>query len=362
MSSDTGATGLLTNKLSNLKHSSILLPFYFQILDLVENHTTLSKEDFHGLVDGKSIEERQKQLKKSRKRERKSRDKFVPEEIQKPKTVMHLFRQEYRQQCKDNNTSFENNKFLEAWANIPSSERKRLEKQHQLEVEAYNKEFERQKKNAIQSGDFLPDEPKKGKNAYMIFKEYCRQNMPKYFNKKELKEIKSIKNPQLMKLFGKKWNEIKDTNNEERIKFELLSKKDKHRYLVEKHNRSEFIIKRQIEKALREGDTEKVNVLNEKLQELQDEAPGTFNEENALKLINNIISKEQTESQTHNKSNSDDSDEEEEKPKQKAKTTKSKATRGRKKKEPEPEPEPESESEKEVDNDSDSDYTEVESD
>ena len=361
MSSDTGATGLLTNKLSNLKNSTVLLPFYFQILDLVENHTTLSKEDFHALVDGKSIEEREKQLKKYRKRERRVRDKFVPENIQKPKTIMELFRQEYRQQCKDNNTAYDNDNFREAWSNIPSSERKRLEKQHEEELESYNKEYERQKKNAIQSGDFLPDEPKKGKNAYMIFKEYCRQNMSKYFDKKERNEIKSYKNSQLMKLFGQKWNEIKETNNEERIKFELLSKKDKHRYLVEKHERSEFIIKRQIEKALRDGDTEKVNILNEKLQELKDEAPEKFNEANTLKLINNSISKQQTDTQSHEQL---DNDEEEEKPEQKAKTTKPKATRGRKKKEPEPEPEPESDhdSESDVNDDSDSDYSEVESD
>jgi hypothetical protein len=346
------ASGSLTTKLDNSKNAKILVPFYFNILDIISENYNIDRLELAAFLDGKSIEDRMKQLKKLRKRDKKDNEKFQADGLDKPKSPMELYRLEYRKNCQENNIEYKNDSFRDSWRNLPESEKSKFIKENEKLKSKYEKEFERQKKDAINRGEFLPDEPKRPLNAYMIFKGDCSSNIKKFLTKTEQKIYSSLANKDRIKFISGKWKDMCENDTEKRLSYELLSLKDKHRYELESYERHIFIIKRQIDKALREDstNTNSVSELNEKLEHLQANPPIDFSESSALEEIRVKLDKEKgTSAKSAKESNTTESSS-----KTKSKTTTKRSTK--KKKEPEPEPEPESDNnESESDSGSDSD-------
>ena len=339
------ASGSLTTKLDNKKNGKVLIPFYFNILDVISDNYNIDRNELASFLDGKSIEDRMKQLKKLRKRDKKDNEKFHAEGLEKPKSPMELYRLEYRKNCQENNIEYKNDSFRDSWRNLPETEKSRFVKENEKLKSKYEKEFERQKKEAINRGEFLPDEPKRPLNAYMIFKGDCGSNIKKFLSKNEQKQYASLSNKERIKFISTKWKDMCENDTEKRLSYELLSMKDKHRYELEAYERHIFIIKRQIDKALREDSTNTncVSELNEKLEHLQSNPPLDFSESTALEEIrvkldkeNGSTSKSDTDSKTTKSS---------------SKSSKKSTTKKSSKKKPEPEPEPEPESEYESEHD-----------
>ena len=214
------------------------------------------------LFDELNIQDReveiQKDEKKKRKREKKSVSVFKSKTMKKPQ-VQNIARQEYRKQCEEKRTPYNESEFNAWYSTLPDSEMTKYKKELTKQMSEYTKNLEAEKQQAIENGDFEIEDVPKALGAYQIFfKEYHSSN--KFDESKYKDELSKLDSKQHHKfILSKKaaeissmWSKIK--NDESKLsKYNKLAEIENKKYEYNVYQRNIRVLNIQINKCKREG-------------------------------------------------------------------------------------------------------------
>ena len=179
---------------------------------------------------GESYESLEELIKKSNKKEKTMKAKFVPTDIEKPSKPIDIFGKKFSEESKEKGVKFgkENNYLVcrkAAWDKLTEKEQNKYVKQAEKLLEEYNTEFARQKAEAIENGDFPEDKLKGPCTAYFLFLADVRPKLTEQFKND------SDKNTKITKEGGKLWKALSD---EEKEKYTEAYRKSKAEYDIKK--------------------------------------------------------------------------------------------------------------------------------
>ena len=212
--------------------------------------------------DNKTIDERKQSnedaKRKERKREKKSVTVFKSKTLKKPQ-VQNIARQEYRKQCEEKRTPYNESEFNAWYSALPDSEMTKYKKELTKQMSEYTKNLEIEKQQAIENGDFEIEDVPKALGAYQIFfKEYHSSN--KFDESKYEGELSKLDSKQHHKfILSKKaaeissmWSKIK--NDESKLsKYNKLAEIENKKYEYNVYQRNIRVLNIQINKCKREG-------------------------------------------------------------------------------------------------------------
>jgi hypothetical protein len=206
--------------------------------------------------DNKTINERKQSnedaKRKERKREKKSVTVFKSKTLKKPQ-VQNIARQEYRKQCEEKRTPYNESEFNAWYSTLPDSEMTKYKKELTKQMSEYTKNLEAEKQQAIENGDFEIEDVPKALGAYQIFfKEYHSSNykdeLSKLDSKQHHKFILSKKAAEISSM----WSKIK--NDESKLsKYNKLAEIENKKYEYNVYQRNIRVLNIQINKCKREG-------------------------------------------------------------------------------------------------------------
>jgi hypothetical protein len=175
---------------------------------------------------GESRDVLDKLIKQSNKREKKKETLFVPKDLKKPSNASILFGKDYKKQCDSKGVKFNQKDKIEAWKKLSDKEKAKYQKQVEEAMKVYEAEYAKQRSEAIKSGEFPEDKPKKPNSSYFLFMAEMR---PKLIEKyKDLKDKKEA-NQKVMTESAEMWNALAP---EKKVKYENEYKKAKVEYDV----------------------------------------------------------------------------------------------------------------------------------
>lgn len=180
---------------------------------------------------GESLESLEELIKKSNKKEKTKKAKFVPTDIEKPKKAIDIFGEKFSTDSKEKGVKFgKDNNYLvcrkAAWDKLAEKEQNKYVKQAEKLLEEYNTEFARQKEEAIENGEFPEDKLKGPCSAYILFLADVRPKLNEQF-----KDVTEKKNNKITKEGAKLWNAL---STEEKEKYKSAYKKSKDEYDIKK--------------------------------------------------------------------------------------------------------------------------------
>lgn len=229
---------------------------------LNQNVNNFDIDEVWKLFDELNIKDReveiQKDEKKRRKREKKSVAVFKSKTMKKPQ-VQNIARQEYRKQCEEKRTPYNESEFNAWYSALPDSEMTKYKKELTKQMAEYTKNLEVEKQQAIENGDFeIEDVPKPLGTYQIFFKEYHSSN--KFNESKYEEELSKLDNKDRHKfILSKKaaeissmWSKIK--NDESKLsKYTALEKIELDKYNYNVYQRNIRVLNIQIKKCKREG-------------------------------------------------------------------------------------------------------------
>ena len=247
--------------------------------------------------DNKTIDERKQSnedaKRKERKREKKSVTVFKSKTLKKPQ-VQNIARQEYRKQCEEKRTPYNESEFNAWYSALPDSEMTKYKKELNKQMSEYTKNLENEKQQAIENGDFEIEDVPKALGPYQIFfKEYHSSNQ--FDESKYKKELSKLDSKQHHKFILTKkaaeissiWKEIKNDDTK-LAKYNKLAEIENKKYEYNVYQRNIRVLNIQIKKCKREGTdysqytTELENLISNPVEEPKNE------------VVSNILNKDKT--------------------------------------------------------------------
>ena len=189
-----------------------------------------------------SMEEMKKTIKASVKRETRKKAKFeVDEKVlpKPPRSGSDIFNKELTAKSKTTGTTLSLKVRQEQWTNLPQVEKDKYVKMCEDAKAHYAAEYEKLRQQAIASGDFPSDAPKKPMTTYFLFRAHMlNQLKPKYvlsdkqekLSDDEKKKLRRENNNALNAEIKKRWESAKSSSDELYVKFEEQSTKSAVEY------------------------------------------------------------------------------------------------------------------------------------
>lgn len=118
---------------------------------------------------GKTTEELESLIKLQNKREKKVKDKFIPENLSKPKSAYNLYCKYYAAQCKEKEIKFTLNNASLTWKTLSDKEKDKFNKDAEAQKKDYVNNYKTLKVEAVKNGSLAEDKPKGPLTAFFRF-------------------------------------------------------------------------------------------------------------------------------------------------------------------------------------------------
>lgn len=210
------------------------------------------KEIWQTVFDDHTWEEREALIKNSKKRETKKDAKFAPKNLNMPKNVLNLYREEYRVMCTSSGKEYKNAEFDVAFKALGEADKARLSAKHKTEMEVYKRAEAEQLSQAIQAGEFPEPKPKGFLTEYMVFGGECRKPGNVYLTADESARFATISIKEQSGILSEAFKRCKE-NAELMRTIKAIAVADKERYVKDLHAWKIRALERQITKLTREG-------------------------------------------------------------------------------------------------------------
>jgi len=201
--------------------------FFLEFLDALSKEFDVPNDEIMNYFFGEPRDVLEKSIRKANKREKKDKAKFTPKDLKKPATANILFQKYFKAECNKTGTKFDLKTCSTAYKALSDKERAKYIAEAQRLKEEYAIAYEQQKVEAINSGDFPADKPKKPLSAYFRYLNYIR---PQLQDKYADTEDRKLANSLIIKDAGEMWKALTDKQKE---KYEAAYQKDKEQYKIE---------------------------------------------------------------------------------------------------------------------------------
>jgi hypothetical protein len=228
--------------------------YYMECLSKVAQATSgfPYKEIWQSVFDDHTWEEREAQIRNSKKRETKKEAKFAPKNLVTPKNVLNLYRDEYRTMCTSTGKEYKNAEFDIAFKALGEADKARLSAKHKTELETYKRAEAEQLALAIQAGEYPEPKPKGFLTEYMVFGGECRKPGNIYLTADESARFATLSIKDQSGILSDAFKRYKE-NAELMRPIKAIAVADKERYVKELHAWKIRALERQITKLTREG-------------------------------------------------------------------------------------------------------------
>jgi len=179
---------------------------------------------FNNLIWGNTMEELDTVIKTQNKREKKSKSKFTPVGLNKPKSAYDLYCKDFAIQCKEKNEKYKMTNAGSAWSSLSDKDKKPYIENADMEKQIYNTKFEELKEAAINNGELATEKPKGPPTAFF---NYLSDNRAAIKEKLIAKGDTERLNIKITTEAGKMWANVSDKDKEPYI-FIYREKKIKH--------------------------------------------------------------------------------------------------------------------------------------
>lgn len=206
---------------TNLKEGK----FFLELLDaLGARFDGMPVEEILSTFWGEPRDVLEKLIKKANKREKKADAKFTPEGLKKPSNANILFQRDFKAKCEKNNTKFDLKSSAEAYKKLTDKERAKYTKEAERLKAEYKAEYDRLRAEAIRSGAFPEDKPKKPMTAYFRYLQEVRAELQaKYADEEDRKAV----NGKVAKDSAEMWKALSE---KEKDKYESAYRQEKEQY------------------------------------------------------------------------------------------------------------------------------------
>jgi len=205
--------------------------FYKEILNNLEPIMDNDGIDaFNNLIWGNTMEELEIVIKMQNKREKKSKSKFTPAGLDKPKSAYNLYCKYFAGQCKEKKEKFELKNASKAWTELSDKVKKPYMESAEMEKQEYNTKFEELKEIAINNGELATEKPKGPPTAFF---NYLSDNRTAIKEKLIANGDTERLNIKITTEAGKMWADVSDKDKEPYI-FIYREKKVKYTEELEK--------------------------------------------------------------------------------------------------------------------------------
>ena len=176
---------------------------------------------------GKSEQELDDLIKLQNKREKKVKEKFTPDNLNKAKNAYNLYCTHYASICAEKEEKFTLSNASTSWKNLGDKEKEKFNKEALKQKEEYDAKYKSMKLEAIKNGSLSADKPKGPITAFFRYLDENRENI-------EAKLVKAGEteklNTKITSEAGKLWKELSDkakepyekAYNEEKEKYKVL--------------------------------------------------------------------------------------------------------------------------------------------
>lgn len=199
----------------------------------------IDEEGFEAILKhywGDSIENLNKLITKQNKREKKVKETFKPEGLEKPKSAYNLYCKAYAKECKEKEVKFELKNASSSWNELSDKKKEPYIKEASKQKEEYKTNYETLKTDAVKNGNIASEKPKGPTTAYFHFVSDKRSEI----KEKLMKEGETTKlNTKVTVEAGKMWKEL---SAEEKEPYETIYREEKEKYkeVFEKWNSIEM--------------------------------------------------------------------------------------------------------------------------
>jgi len=203
------------------------------------NNEFIDEEGFEAILKhywGDSIENLNKLITKQNKREKKVKETFKPEGLEKPKSAYNLYCKDYAKKCKEEKVKFELKNASSSWNELSDKKKEPYIKEASKQKEEYKTNYETLKTDAVKNGNIASEKPKGPTTAYFHFVSDKRSEI----KEKLMKEGETTKlNTKVTVEAGKMWKEL---SAEEKEPYETIYREEKEKYkeVFEKWNSIEM--------------------------------------------------------------------------------------------------------------------------
>lgn len=207
---------------SRLKANPKEAKFFLDMVDkLCMQFDGMPMDDILHLFWGEPRDVLEKIIKRANKREKKVEATFDAKDLKRPPTANILHQRAYKLKCDELKTKFDLKGCAEVYKKLPEKEKTKYQKEAaRLKVE-YTAEYARLRADAIKTGAFPEDKPKRPLSAFLLYLADVREEIASKY--KDVAERKGV-NAQISKDAGVMWKELTD---KERSKYEDIYKKEK---------------------------------------------------------------------------------------------------------------------------------------
>jgi hypothetical protein len=208
-----------------LKTNTKEAKFFLELLDaLGARFDGMPVEDILTTFWGEPRDVLEKLIKKANKREKKAVAKFTPEGLKKPSNANILFQRDFKIKCEKNGTKFDLKSSAEAYKKLSEKDKSKYMKEAERLKSEYKVEYDRLRAEAISSGSFPDDKPKKPMTAYFRYLQEVRAELQaKYIDDVDRKAV----NGKVAKDSADMWKSLSD---KEKDKYESAYRREKEQY------------------------------------------------------------------------------------------------------------------------------------
>ena len=263
------------------------------LIDL--NDVFIEKEGFDAILKhywGDSIENLNKLITKQNKREKKVKETFKPEGLEKPKSAYNLYCKDYAKECKEKEIKFELKNASSSWNELSDKKKEPYIKEASKQKEEYKTKYQSLKTDAMKNGDIASEKPKGVTTAFFHYVSDKRSEISEKLKKEGITEKLNTK---VTTEAGKMWKELSD---KEREPYEIIYREEKEKYkeAIEKWNTIE---KSRLKKISGEPDEPEEVKINEtsgtnkvvKLEEETEEEPTEESKEESKEELEEVKEK-----------------------------------------------------------------------
>lgn len=256
------------------QHFNELLEF----LASSEHFSELDIDEVWGIIDTMERDERLKKAKKQLKRKVVKQAAFKPENLKKPPNRMNLFREKFKQECKDEDRKYTKDYFTAAYKALTEEALSELDEECSSLKEIYEKRYELLKLKAIHDGEYPPEAVKRACSSYMMFSKACHAKDSNLLSKTQISALKKADGSDFKKMISVikgLWDKLK---HEEKQRFNEIAVNDKKRYRFQSYEHDVIALEAQIRLAQSKNETIRVSELESELADLRDNEPEDYEE------------------------------------------------------------------------------------
>lgn len=247
-----------------------------EFLGTSEHFSELEIDDVWGILDTMPRDERLKKAKKQLKRKAVKQAAFKPTGLKKPPNRMNLFREKFKQECKEEDRKYTKEYFEAAYKALTEEALAELDEECSALKEIYEKRYALLKLKAIHDGEYPLDTVKRACSSYMMFSKACHAKDASLLSKPQISALKKADGSDFKKMIGVIkgiWDKLK---HEEKQRFNDIAANDKLRYKFQVYEHDVITLEAQIRLAQSKGETIRVSELESELADLRDNEPEEY--------------------------------------------------------------------------------------